>query len=232
MALQRKAGISLLALGFFAFTACGGGNSNVARDGCEVKAGVGRCVERHGKWVAIGSISGTTTTMSPTTTATTAMAVPTSTTSPPSAAIAPSPPPAAAPAPTSPPTLTATGKFNVFWLFSPEMIASGSATQNDCGPMATSYQIQVRDGAGAIITLASLDSGRFSWETSNGFKTVKCDFMYSATMPMLPVYTFVLLEGGNNANQRDSGTASADSILQQGGPPLHTSEDYCPECHG
>lgn len=50
--------------------ACSNDGTDVAaRDRCEATAGVGRCVERHGKWLAIGSIDGTTST-----TATTAAA--------------------------------------------------------------------------------------------------------------------------------------------------------------
>ena len=43
--------------------ACSNDGADVAaRDRCEATAGVGRCVKRHGKWLAIGSIDGTSTT--------------------------------------------------------------------------------------------------------------------------------------------------------------------------
>jgi hypothetical protein len=68
----------LLAMGLAVLLpACGkDGIDTAARDRCEATAGVGRCVERDGKWLAIGSIDGTTSTTAPPATTTVAPTVP------------------------------------------------------------------------------------------------------------------------------------------------------------
>lgn len=46
--------------------ACSDDGADIAaRDQCEATAGVGRCVKRHGKWLPIGSIDGTTSSSTP-----------------------------------------------------------------------------------------------------------------------------------------------------------------------
>jgi hypothetical protein len=68
----------LLAIGLAVLVpACGEYGADVAaRDRCEATAGVGRCVERDGKWLAIGSIDGTTSTTAPPAATTAAPTVP------------------------------------------------------------------------------------------------------------------------------------------------------------
>jgi hypothetical protein len=68
----------LLGVGVTLLSGCGNGTDTAARARCEATAGVGKCVERDGKWLAIGSVDGTTST----TTATTTSATTASTASP------------------------------------------------------------------------------------------------------------------------------------------------------
>lgn len=104
------------------------------------------------------------------------------------------------------------------------MIQGGGDPPTDCGPMTSSYQIQVKDGSGAIVALATVAEGTFSRSESHGNVTVECDATYTASMPASPVYTFVLVDAGNSSNIRDSETTSGE------GPPLSVIETFCPEC--
>jgi hypothetical protein len=55
--------LAVLLVGALAvLSGCGKGTDDAARNRCEATAGVGKCVERGGKWLAIGSVDGTTST--------------------------------------------------------------------------------------------------------------------------------------------------------------------------
>jgi hypothetical protein len=188
----------------------GGGDDTAARDKCEASAGVGRCLERDGKWVPVGNIDGTTTTPAPPTT------TPESTTT------------TTAPTTTTVGQLTGKGPLHVYWLYSPQM-QKASKPPTDCGPMRGSYQVQVRDEADAIMTVATLDAGRYSRDPgADGNLGIRCTFTYTATVALRPAYTFVLSEGGKN--ERDRRTVSSETVRTAGAPQLSVQETYCPEC--
>ena len=87
------AGLAIVMVGVVSGCSSGGA-SNAARDKCESVAGVGRCLQRQGKWVPIGSINGTlpATTIATTTT---------------------TPSPTTRPTPTTTPARTLTGEFTL-----------------------------------------------------------------------------------------------------------------------
>lgn len=125
---------------------------------------------------ALRSISSTSTTLAPTTLATT-------TSTPPTTLAPVAVPPPTQPTPSAPPTRSTTGRLRIAWLFSAGMIEGGSSPPEDCGPMTSSYQIQVKDGSGAIVTLGTARGGTFSRREEYGNVTVECDAPYTATMP-------------------------------------------------
>ncbi len=120
--------VSLIAV--YGLSACSTGkSSNAARDQCEATAGVGRCVERNGAWLAIGSVHGTTSTTTSQPPRTTA-AVTSSTTPTTSQPTSTAPPVTTTPPPvtTSPPA-TAPAQLGLPGLPSRTVFCTGGAAQ-------------------------------------------------------------------------------------------------------
>ena len=139
---SRRAGIRhavLAVIGTALLGACGSsGPSTAQRDQCEATAGVGRCVVRHGKWVALGSVAEPTTTAAPvTTTPTTAKRPPT----------------------TRPPTThVINGSVTVVVIYT-EGVGAACSSPTGYEDIGAGTQVTVKNEAGTVIGSTQLQSG-------------------------------------------------------------------------
>jgi hypothetical protein len=147
-----------------------------------------------------------------------------STTPPPSPGAAPSNPSTPqAQTPSDPAGLT--GTVAAGWTLSSDL----KPWPSNCDEITSSYQVQVRDNAGDILSIARLVNPRMEdRQVKHGILGFTCEWDYKVgTLPQSPAYTFaVLSDGGSEVD--DSKTVSGDSVASGKGPDLYAS--FCPSC--
>ena len=149
-------------------SACGSSSGDTAaRDRCEALAGVGRCLQRSGRWVPIGSINGTTTTTT-TVRTTTSVSRPTTTTSTTTTTSPPTTPETAAATTTAtvPPTFAAPSTYTLTGTLAlpPYEVTTYGALVGDPCPgvfstfadIVTGAQVIVTDGSGNTLGIGTL----------------------------------------------------------------------------
>jgi hypothetical protein len=117
------------------------------------------------------------------------------------------------------------GNVAVAWILGSEL----KPWPRNCDEITRSYQVQVRDGAGDILTIPTLASARMTdREVKDGILDFTCEWDYKVgALSPAPAYTFVLLSDGGSEVE-DSKTVPGNSVTNGKAPELFTT--FCPGC--
>jgi hypothetical protein len=113
------------------------------------------------------------------------------------------------------------------------MVATpGVSIPNSCSDVgAGSYQILIKNNAGAVVALGTWGYGAFKrQDDSTGIVEIDCDFTYTATLLPSPAYTFTIVSKGNSADVKATRLIDLATLKASGAPSLGVVESFCPEC--
>ena len=101
-----------------------------------------------------------------------------------------------------------------------------SQTADSCSGFGDgSYQIQVKDGSGSILGLASFGAGDYSLERHDSFNIQSCAFQYVFEVPQVAIYQLVLT-ANSDGQVIETQTRSLDQLISNGAPSFYVQNNF------